>query len=164
MEEKIKKIISKYYILFTESGLRTKSAEDALLRQLKQLYIDNQGLQHTYENDNEHCGDIAKELGYPIGEVGCPHCGVGHMGKIHRICNWCEADMFSSNPKSVILIIEDLVKERPKEWRKGQAYFNFAHSMFPEEADKIRGTEADCFYDDTKIVQFKDTLFYLLTS
>jgi hypothetical protein len=38
--------------------------------------------------------------------------------------------------------------------RHGQAIFNEAVSMWPDEVEKIRGTEDDCFYDDKKIKAF----------
>ena len=36
------------------------------------------------------------------------------------------------------------------EWRKGQAYFNYLYQLYPDVADKIRGTEFDPFYADHK--------------
>jgi len=50
------------------------------------------------------------------------------------------------------------VLNKPKEWRVGQAYFNYAYELYPKETDKIRGTEDDCFYDDSKIPQFLNRL------
>ena len=44
-----------------------------------------------------------------------------------------------------------MVQNKPKEWRLGQAYFNYAYELFPRDVDTIRGTEYDCFYDDSKI-------------
>ena len=40
------------------------------------------------------------------------------------------------------------------ELRHGQALFNEACSMFPEEVNKIRGTDDDCFYNNKKISVF----------
>lgn len=40
------------------------------------------------------------------------------------------------------------------ELRYGQAVFNEAYSMFPEEVEKIRGTDDDCFYDNKKVSSF----------
>lgn len=40
------------------------------------------------------------------------------------------------------------------ELRHGQALFNEACSMFPEEVNKIRGTDDDCFYNNKKISAF----------
>jgi len=41
-----------------------------------------------------------------------------------------------------------------KSWRQGQTYFNVACDFWPEEVNKIRGTNDDCFYDDSKIAAF----------
>lgn len=54
--------------------------------------------------------------------------------------------------KNVALHIK--VQNKPKEWRLGQAYFNYAEELYPEETNQLRGTEYDCFYDDTKISLF----------
>ena len=40
------------------------------------------------------------------------------------------------------------------ELRHGQAVFNEAMSMWPDEVGKIRGTKDDCFYDDNKVEAF----------
>lgn len=50
------------------------------------------------------------------------------------------------------------VQNKPKEWRLGQAYFNYAYEMYPRDTDTLRGTEVDCFYDDNKIPEFLDAL------
>ena len=41
-----------------------------------------------------------------------------------------------------------------KDLRYGQAIFNEAMSMWPDEVEKIRGTDDDCFYDDKKVKNF----------
>jgi len=41
-----------------------------------------------------------------------------------------------------------------KNWRWGQCVFNAYSSVFPEETNKIRGTDDDCFYDDKKVEKF----------
>ena len=46
------------------------------------------------------------------------------------------------------------VQNKPEEWRLGQAYFNYAYELYPKEADELRGTEYDCFYDNNKISIF----------
>lgn len=38
--------------------------------------------------------------------------------------------------------------------RKGQATFNAVHAVDPALADSLRGTELDCFHNDSKIGQF----------
>ena len=46
------------------------------------------------------------------------------------------------------------VQNKPDEWRLGQAYFNYAEELYPEETNQLRGTEYDCFYNDEKIPNF----------
>lgn len=50
------------------------------------------------------------------------------------------------------------VQNKPKEWRLGQAYFNYAEELYPEETNQLRGTKYDCFYDDNKIPIFLEEL------
>ena len=50
------------------------------------------------------------------------------------------------------------VQNKPEEWRLGQAYFNYAYELYPEETNQLRGTEYDCFYDDNKISIFLENL------
>lgn len=38
--------------------------------------------------------------------------------------------------------------------RKGQATFNAVHYIDSETANELRGSELDCFYDDSKIGVF----------
>jgi hypothetical protein len=51
---------------------------------------------------------------------------------------------------------------KPNEWRMGQAYFNYAYEMYPDEVDKLRGTQYDCFYLDERIPKFLEELNKLL--
>ena len=44
--------------------------------------------------------------------------------------------------------IKKLATFRPKEWRHGQAIFNISYILFPEETDKVRGSEFDCYNDN----------------
>ena len=46
------------------------------------------------------------------------------------------------------------VQNKPKEWRLGQAYFNYAYELYPKEVEELRGTEYDCFYADERIPIF----------
>ena len=41
-----------------------------------------------------------------------------------------------------------------KEWRWGQCVFNAYYTFFPEESNKLRGTDDDCFYRDDKVEKF----------
>ena len=62
--------------------------------------------------------------------------------------------------KNIVLHIA--VQHKPDDWRLGQAYFNYAYEHFPKEADKLRGTDLDCFYDDKKIPVFLNALNKLI--
>jgi hypothetical protein len=42
------------------------------------------------------------------------------------------------------------------EWRHGQTYFNELYKLNPKLADFIRGTEADPFYQDSRLPSFPD--------
>jgi len=57
------------------------------------------------------------------------------------------------------------IKERAKEqritypqWRAGQSIFNAAFELYPYQADQIRSTFHDCFYDDLRIEEFLNAL------
>ena len=62
------------------------------------------------------------------------------------------------NQNLINVILLEKVKNKPEEWRVGQALFNYAYEMYPKEADLIRGTDKDCFYNDTKCQAFLDEL------
>jgi hypothetical protein len=44
--------------------------------------------------------------------------------------------------------LHSLVNNKPKEWRIGQAYFNYLFQINPDLANKIRETQYDPFYAD----------------
>lgn len=50
------------------------------------------------------------------------------------------------------------VQNKPEEWRLGQAYFNYAYELYPDETEELRGTDCDCFYNDNKIPDFLEKL------
>ena len=50
------------------------------------------------------------------------------------------------------------VQNKPEEWRLGQAYFNYAEELYPEETNQLRGTDKDCFYCDELVPAFLDEL------
>ena len=50
------------------------------------------------------------------------------------------------------------VQNKPEEWRLGQAYFNYAEELYPEETNQLRGTKYDCFYVDNRIPKFLEKL------
>ena len=54
--------------------------------------------------------------------------------------------------------IKKLASLRPKEWRYGQAVFNYSYILCPEETDKIRGSEFDCYYNDNNVDIFLEKL------
>lgn len=54
--------------------------------------------------------------------------------------------------------LHTMVQNKPEEWRLGQAYFNYAEELYPEETNQLRGTEYDCFYNDEKIPEFLEKL------
>ena len=41
-----------------------------------------------------------------------------------------------------------------KDWRWGQCIFNAYYTFFPEESNKLRGTDDDCFYKDGNVEKF----------
>jgi hypothetical protein len=45
-----------------------------------------------------------------------------------------------------------------REWRRGQALFNAAHFLYPEQANKLRMTHVDCFQKDDRIPAFLEAL------
>lgn len=48
---------------------------------------------------------------------------------------------------SLVTALEAYHKAYPEQ-RKGQAFFNVLHHMYPEVANKLRGTDKDPFYRD----------------
>ena len=51
---------------------------------------------------------------------------------------------------------KEVAKE--KEWRHGQTVFNLMSEQYPEEADRIRGTGLDMFYNDYNIEEYRKAL------
>jgi len=161
MEDKIKEILKNFWKTTFSDKESCEHYIPIFAEKLKKLYQRNVPLEY---DDNKTCGDIAKEMKFPVGKIGCPHCGVGHIGKLHKVCAWCGADIFSDISMPVLSVIERIVKDKPKYWRKGQAWFNIAYTLYPAEVDMIRGSENDCFYKDSRIKKFKECLFELLTN
>jgi len=44
----------------------------------------------------------------------------------------------------------------------GVLFWNISYNKYPEECELLRGTEIDCFHDDTKVADFIDTLLILI--
>jgi hypothetical protein len=84
------------------------------------------------------------------------------MGLIAR---W-DSDFDSLLPKKKktdpINKIIKLANNRPDYIRYGQAIFNEAYILYPNEADQLRGTEFDCFYRTDKIPMFLEKLKELI--
>ena len=49
--------------------------------------------------------------------------------------------------------IDSVLKVYP-EWRYGQAVFNEMYFLFPERADRFRGTMIDPFYNNARVDSF----------
>ena len=52
------------------------------------------------------------------------------------------------------------VNNKPKEYRKGQAYFNYLYDDNPQLANEIRGTNLDPFHRDDIIPKFLEFLIF----
>ena len=57
-----------------------------------------------------------------------------------------------------VLKVDNFYYDHSFEMRYGQSLMNMLHQILPDQYDKMRGTDLDCYYDDG-IVQF--TLEYL---
>lgn len=56
---------------------------------------------------------------------------------------------------SYLHAVEVEMRERHTEkWRRGQTYFNVLYRIDPVTANSIKDTEADPYYDDTRIDRF----------
>lgn len=54
--------------------------------------------------------------------------------------------------------IKRRVASRPSGWREGQAAFNYLSELSPAEAEAIRGTRCDPFFDDKRLPAFWERL------
>ena len=58
------------------------------------LYVGKPVL--TYKN-KQNAGDVAKKMETPVGELGCPHCGIVVNGAIYsQFCGFCGNPYFSN--------------------------------------------------------------------
>lgn len=55
------------------------------------------------------------------------------------------------------------VENRPAEWRYGQAVFNYAYELYPNEVNQLRFSHYDCFYNDKLVNDFIDKLENILS-
>ena len=53
--------------------------------------------------------------------------------------------------------------EKPKNWREGQAVFNYVGEVYGVARDAQFGYHVDCFYDDEKINAFIETCAKIIT-
>lgn len=58
-----------------------------------------------------------------------------------------------TNADKILTVATFVTKKFPR-LRLGQSVFNTAYAMFPKETNKIRGTDDDCFYNDSIIGNF----------
>ena len=63
--------------------------------------------------------------------------------------------------KSLTDKAEQYMREHPN-IRFGQAIYNVAYDMFPDEVEDICNTEFDCFYHDDLVDKFLGRLQYLI--
>ena len=54
-------------------------------------------------------------------------------------------------------------REQPQ-LRFGQALFNSAYDLFPDECNQLRSSQYDCFYQNEHCAMFLNQLEYLLTN
>ncbi len=57
-----------------------------------------------------------------------------------------------------MLRVVDSVMELQPEWRRGQTVFNLLVQLYPDDAEVVRGSSLDMFYNDENIEKFKKTL------
>jgi len=56
-------------------------------------------------------------------------------------------------------LMHQTIKSQYREsWRMGQALFNTTLVWYPEIAERLRATGADCFHNDNKIIHFIDAI------
>lgn len=70
---------------------------------------------------------------------------------------WDDFVRKSVHSRNIDKIIEQ-ADNRPSYIRYGQAVFNEAYILYPNETDQLRGTEFDCFYRDDKVNIFLEKL------
>jgi len=60
--------------------------------------------------------------------------------------------------KDFYVYLDTVLDDYPK-WRKGQAVFNLMYYMFPEIANKYRGSDIDPFHNDENCEKFVNVCF-----
>jgi len=80
------------------------------------LYVGKPVL--TYKN-KQNAGDVAKKMETPVGELGCPHCGIVVHGAIYsQFCGFCGKPYFSD------ISNEEELLEKAQEYSVGCAEEN----------------------------------------
>jgi hypothetical protein len=59
--------------------------------------------------------------------------------------------------ENVVNTATNMMHEHPT-WRTGQAYFNALYTLYPEVADAVRATDADPFYQDSRLDAFFEAI------
>ncbi len=69
------------------------------------------------------------------------------------------------------MTVEELKQEiynwmpnKPKNWREGQAVFNYIDEVYDVARDAQFGYNVDCFYDDDKIDAFIETCAKIISN
>ena len=68
---------------------------------------------------------------------------------------------FKSFKQEVLDYVENL---KPKQWRKGQAVFNFIDDVYGVARDVQYIDKIDCFYEDKCIDEFINSAFLRITN
>jgi len=88
------------------------------------------------------------------------------MSRVKRECVKIISTVEVRPPLTLVRFFNDVHKDlsEPSVWRLGQRYFNTLYRLRPDFANKIRSTEADCFFDDRKIGAFITKLQLLIAA
>jgi len=69
------------------------------------------------EEEKDWPGERSKKLGIPLGEIGCPHCGVSCHGALLPVCSVCDQPYWSPE------ILQSLIpNNNPKTERPNNGY------------------------------------------
>ena len=60
--------------------------------------------------------------------------------------------------------IYNWIPNKPKNWREGQAVFNYVDQVYGVARDAQFGYGVDCFYDDSKIDAFIETCTEIISN
>lgn len=68
------------------------------------------------EEDKDWPGKRAKDLGFMVGKVGCPHCGIVTEGALTPICACCDQPYWTDEDMKLFGYVK--IKENNKEENK----------------------------------------------